>query len=412
LNSDAEFIFGAGHTLHSARESLEPSIIEGRNARAGYRRFLDSCSTGDSFRLTPRAEPTAYALCFGIFGLHLLGEIDFMRDRHEAWNHMLRHNLEIARNERSKVAPLHRDKAYLQLLTFTLSALRILGTLQRDPVEGYVREVLPGNIEAELEQTGALRGIARSGNHAMFLAVLLLHARDYLGLNTQAQLDAWVSLHLDAINPLGFWGSQRSMSHLQFQNGYHQYEILEYLRIRQTPWERAAESVSSLADDRGHYAPYPGGGGCYDYDAIFILTGAGAPTVARHRELLLKTARSIVSEQNDDGGFAESRCVSPLSLETVSDIVRHGWRARGAARFERLRLGLGLLRPKNRRIHTHWSHYSREWGESDLWDSWFRMLTLARIEVALDPPSVTAWGFIDYPGIGFHHLAGRSGAAF
>jgi hypothetical protein len=330
-----------------------------------------------------------------------------LSDRREDWDFALRRNLEIARNERARVAPLHRDKPYLQLLTFTLSALRLLDTLHQDPVDAHVREVLPRDVKMELEQTGALRGVARSGNHAMFLAILLLHARDYLGLNTQSQLDAWISLHLDTMNSFGFWGADRSMSHLQFQNGYHQYEILEYLGIEQAPWAKAAECVATLADGGGHYAPYPGGGGCYDYDAIFLLTGAGDSILTRYRELLLKTARSISSEQNDDGGFAESLCVSPLSLKTVSGIVQHGWRARGAARFERFRLGLGLLRPKNRRIHTHWSRYSREWGESNLWDSWFRMLTLARIEVAFNPKRATEWGFIDYPGIGFHPAATR-----
>ena len=76
----------------------------------------------------------------------------------------------------------------------------------------------------------------------------------------------------------------------------------------------------------------------------------------------------------------------------------------GEARIERLRQSVTLLRPKHNRIHTHWSQYSRRWNESDLWDSWFRMLTIARIDVALDPKKIVEWGFIDYPGIGFHPL--------
>jgi hypothetical protein len=85
-------------------------------------------------------------------------------------------------------------------------------------------------------------------------------------------------------------------------------------------------------------------------------------------------------------------------------MLRHASSARGTARIERSRYGLTLLRPKHDRIQTHWSTYSREWGESDLWDSWFRMLTLARIEVALDSTRAGDWGFIDYPGIGHHSL--------
>ena len=157
-----------------------------------------------------------------------------------------------------------------------------------------------------------------------------------------------------------------------------------------------------MADKDGHFAPYPGGGGCYDYDAIYILTGAGSKSVARHRDLLIRTAKTILTEQNVDGGFCESIYVRPRSFDNILRSTRHIFTAHGQARTERLRQSLTLLRPKHNRIHTHWSEYSRRWNESDLWDSWFRMSTIARIDVALDPKRISEWGFIDYPGIGFH----------
>ena len=71
-------------------------------------------------------------------------------------------------------------------------------------------------------------------------------------------------------------------------------------------------------------------------------------------------------------------------------------------RYARSDLALALQRSKHNRIRTHWSHYSREWGESNLWDSWFRMATVARIQCSLDPAALSSWGFIDYPGIGHY----------
>ena len=114
------------------------------------------------------------------------------------------------------------------------------------------------------------------------------------------------------------------------------------------------------------------------------------------------TANSILSEQNEDGGFCESLHVRPRSLANISASFLHAFNGCGRARTERLRSALTLLRPKHDRIHTHWSVYSREWSESDLWDSWFRMLTLARIDCALNPEHSKSWGFINFPGIGFH----------
>ena len=70
--------------------------------------------------------------------------------------------------------------------------------------------------------------------------------------------------------------------------------------------------------------------------------------------------------------------------------------------FERLRYAVVLQRPKHDRIHTHWGSYSRCWAEADLWDSWFRLLSIARIQIAFEPERIKEWGFINYPGIGYH----------
>lgn len=372
------------------------------DARFRYRRFIDSCGTTlFKFRLTPRAEVSPYALCFAIFGYQLLRANAVIDTHRVVWDRELRDGLTALRAERELVSTLAKDKPYLQLLTFTLSALSILGTLESEPLAGAVAEVLPSDIEAALFDADVLRGVARSGNQAMFLGVLMLYARDYLGRDTHADIERWVDLHLSAINRFGFWGSSQTMSHLQFQNGYHQYELLEYLHADNVPWQDTAKAVASLADAEGHFAPYPGGGGCYDYDAIFFLTATQQST-QQHRNLIIRTATSILNEQNTDGGFCESRRIRPRSFEKFVQSLSYAFAGRGRARIERLHSALTLLRPKHDRIHTHWSAYSREWGESDLWDSWFRMLTLARIDCALNPEHSKSWGFINFPGIGYH----------
>lgn len=376
--------------------------------RLAYRSFIDACQVGDGrFRLTPRADSSVYALCFAIYGYYLLHESAVIDANRETWDALLRQGLTKLRNARNHVADISRDKPYLQLLTFTLSALAILGTLEHDPLADSVLPLLPADIAYALRDGQVFHGVARSGNYAMFLGILLLHARDCLGLNIQSEIDRWVALHLGAMNRFGFWGASPTMSHLQFQNGYHQYELLEYLHADGVPWSRAADAVASLADTEGHFAPYPGGGGCYDYDAVFLITTDAAST-SRHASLLLRTATTILAEQNADGGFCESLRIRPRSIENLSRSAAHVLSGRGRARVERLRYALTLLRPAHNHIHTHWSHYSREWGESDLWDSWFRMLALARIDCAFNPAHAINWGFINYPGIGFHPSLHRS----
>lgn len=382
----------------------------GEDARSAYSRFISTCQASPrEFRLTPRADSSPYALCFAIFGRYLLRELDVIDAHRSTWDAELRTSIRLLRAQRPAGADLRRDKAFMQLLTFTLSALAALGTLERDPLADIVLPLLPDDVEAELLAQGVGEGLARSGNQAMFLGILLLHARHSLGVDTASAISQWVRFHRRTMNRFGFWGDDRSMSHLQFQNGYHQYELLEYLRIEDVPWNSAADAVASLADAEGHFAPYPGGGGCYDYDAVFLLT-AQPELARRHADILAATHRSLLQEQNPDGGFCESQRIRPRSLDNLRRSWRHVADASGRARQERMRQAITLLRPRHDRMHTHWSRYSREWGESDLWDSWFRMQTLARIECAFDSSCAARWGFIDYPGIGFHPSLHRAAA--
>lgn len=375
------------------------------SAKSLFRKFVYSMHAGNGeFRLTSESEVSPFARCFAIFAMRLLLDDEFVSGRQRLLLDSMVDDLEKFRRQRlSTKVDLAMDKPYLQLLTFTLSAFSIVCIDEVKRLNPYVEPFVDCDVDAFLRRSGALAGKPQSGNLAMFVAILLLHADRFMGREKSKQIGDWVRLHMHSMNAHGFWGDSRTMSHLQFQNGYHQYEILDCLKVQSPIWKVAANHVASLADDDGHFAPYPGGGGCYDYDAVFIITGAGSDSVSEHEKLLRKTASTILSEQNADGGFCESRFVRPRSLAHASKMVRHVLRGRGAARVERLRYCLSLQRPLHDRIRTHWSQYSRRWDESDLWDSWFRMLALAKIDVAINGSSALPWGLIRYPGIGYCH---------
>jgi len=242
-----------------------------RAAVERYRIFISACESpdGGGYALIPGDTPSAFASCFALFGLWLIGAHEEIARRRQSYATRLIGNLESYRQARASLVSLGTDKPYLQLLTFTLSAAHILSEDCQEAIARHVLEVLPRNVAAELKAVGALDGQPRSGNTAMFWAILLIHARDYLRANVETALDDWVRAHLQTMNRNGFWGPDKSMTHLKFQNGYHQYEILEYLGVHSPQSERAHAAVASLADTEGHFALYPGGGGCYDYDAIY-----------------------------------------------------------------------------------------------------------------------------------------------
>ena len=180
---------------------LEEAITQ---AKFRYFDFLTACKLDETKHcLTTNAEPTAFATCFWIFGLHLLKRNDLLLGEREALIDCLKINVRKHRRYLSKSEAV-RDKPYKQLLCFTLSALAILDTLSSDPLADLVTEQIPEDIKNFLNEMGCLNGVAQSGNHALFLGVFLIHCKENLGVDCQAQIDQWVTCHLNSMNRFGF----------------------------------------------------------------------------------------------------------------------------------------------------------------------------------------------------------------
>jgi hypothetical protein len=370
-----------------------------RNTIANYRNFIDTCSFENDFKLTANSEISPYALCFAIFSYHLIGDHGYILKNKNVWVEKIITNLDDFKNQQQD---LINSKPYLQLLTFSLSALKILDSLDHPCIESHVILILNYDINDLLNRAGVKKGTPSSGNMAMFWAILLIHVNKFLNISVEKDLDSWITFHLDSMNDYGFWGEAKNMNYLMFQNGYHQYEILDYLKVEGEFWDVAATNINSLKDSESRFAPYPGGGGCYDYDALYFLTSDYIDP--EFEETIIKLFYSVTSSQNIDGGFCESQYVRPRTIKNFRRALNHIFSRPSGNRIEAIKKFISLQRPRHNKIHTHWTTYSREWSESDLWDSWFRVLLLARIDVYKNHENFQNWGFINYPGIGYHHL--------
>jgi len=382
-------------------------------SREKYFRFIQNSKTDPfSYKFSIHSSPSPFSRCFAVFGLNLINKLTLGGDERSSLSQWIRAGLdELRKTRKAQGIDLTNDKSYLQLLTFSLTALNIIGVLEADALEDHCQPLMTNDVSANLDRRKVHLGVPQSGNYAMFMAIILLHATRYLNEDHSSKIDEWLAYHLKHMNRFGFWGDDSSMSHLQFQNGYHQYEIMHYLGAENPLAEDAADAVASLADSRGRFAPYPGGGGCYDYDAVAIITSGGEETISRHKKLLSGTCSSIIQDQNEDGGFCESKLVRPRSIGKLIMALSHAASAKGKARIERLRQALTLQRPKHDRVNgaEHWTScgYQRGWDESNLWDSYFRMSAIARIALALDHDAGNQWSFVDYPGIGYHETLRR-----
>lgn len=358
--------------------------------------FMLSCKSDSGFCLTPQAEPSVYADCFGLFLASSIGSIPYCDQAFlaGAWDR-IESSIKVALDEGEW------SKSTMQLVCFGLSCGAILDKEVNDQIAGsIIRLLAKTSVKEYLRDTGVWAGAPSSGNMAMFLAVLLQFALRKDGDSWRNDLLEWIDLHLQQMNELGFWGNH-SRAYRYFQNGYHQYEVLSYLGVEmeRSKIKRGTDLILSLADSDGHFAPYPGGGGCFDYDAVFLLCEFADSS--RELETNLARLASSIKASRRNGGSCESIYVRHEALGVrYIKFLKHLRLSQSSGRSERLRQFITLQRPKYDRIQTHWSSYSRAWSEPDLWDTWFRILSLERIERRLKNQSLGV-SFLSNIGVGF-----------
>ena len=363
--------------------------------------FLTQLECENEFRLFARSETTPYARCFSIFSRALCRDNDWLELNNTALIEGLNQGFsEFFSKRKTEIGDIRFDKPILQLLCFTLSALHITrGNLSPHNKE-ILKDYLSSNLLQDFNDRGVFAGSPGSGNYAMFRAILLHYGKHYLDIDCDAEIMAWIESHLSNVNKHGFWGKVKSMQYLQFQNGYHQYEIFEFMGVSSAPWITAARNTIKFADTLGHFAPYPGGGGCYDYDAIFMLTSPFVGNIGQN-PIVSKTLNTILDEQNLDGGFCESKFIrSTIGLPRPLALFLHILKQPSQCRLSSAIHGANLFRPKHRRVRTHWCETDRNWNESNAWDTFFRLSLIARATQFLDLPGSDLFKINHFPGIG------------
>ena len=222
-----------------------------------------------SYSLTYENKKNSYfALLFAVFICYLTSNFNKVFKDSEKLKEQILINLE-------KYSKIHDvlQKPYLQLLTLTLSALYLIDGRKINYTDKFINNVKNNKIITSeyLSKFKCLDGKPSSGNYAMFIGIVLIYLNEYLGIDKQKEINNWITLHLKNMNDFGFWGKNKNL-YCNFQNGYHQYEIIKFLKLKNFPIDKTSNAVKELMNNNGGFAPYPGGGACYDYDAIFFLT--------------------------------------------------------------------------------------------------------------------------------------------
>lgn len=345
--------------------------------------------------LSKNSNRSPFALCFAIHTLFLIKEKEILNVNKSMWINLLKKNL----INTSKIGT--QSKSFQQLLSLTISSLIILGEPKCDTVYNYIKSSIPEDISLYLKGIGSHLGRPGSGNMSMFIMIFFIYLEKYYNESFNKQISYWVKFHIHYINKFGFWGDSKQFKYSFFQNGYHQYEIFNYLETDNLPILQIKKNILKIQDEYGHFSSVPGGTGCHDYDAVYFLTYVcnNEDNNEKIAKALGKIRKRIINIQHSNGGFSESLYVRPLNFKNLHKQLKHINFNNRIGRNERLLRFIANLRPKNSNIKNHWSEHKRGWDEANIFNTWFKVLTLAKIEKYLDDNK--DWAFLDFPGIGF-----------
>ena len=386
-------------------------LSEGPEIRAAALRYLATLRRGPAdYRMTEGLGGSLFTACFAYFVRHLLADAARAEDADVLAGAIDAGQDPVTGSWTADRAGAHADhtRAHVdwQLASFAESALAALGRPPAHPLRFLEPLHAPDAVRAYLDGLAWARNPWNSGNRALFLGSLLSSSTSPRGEGSGARaMEAWFEWHDRRARPSGFWGEgHRSDWYVGMGGAAHQYLVYHFHR-REPPHLRAAvDRVLRMQYPDGRFWPVPGGGSCYELDALEVLAVGRAWSDHRRDEIAEAARRAtdvVLSSRNPDGGFcwAARRWFDlPDAARAVvgpGDLRTRVWTLRALANAHLLR------REEARR--TAWVEGAHPVGVSSVYDTWFRLLTLATASRLTSDPrtSGVAWTAVAAPNWGY-----------
>lgn len=370
------------------------------------------------YKLSKSTDGSLFTLCFAIFILdvfNLTNHLSSQIKREVTFKINSHQDKETGLFLPSKSHQSLINKTTFQLSSFCLSTLKILDGKPQYPINIINKYNTRAKLKDYLDSFGCDNGLPGSGNMAMFIAIFLTFELDRTKkVNYKKLIDFWFEYHDYSQNQsTGFWSKSWGKDDLKptyfaYQNAYHQFEIYNYYNRPIPNIDKIIDILLSIQGSHGSFSPgIKGGyGSCWDYDAASILASSINNKIGYRTNDIIKSLNrlkfSIIYKQNDDGGFPQlnSKDMSVNYIQLLPHIFSGGLKP--LLWFERLFLlysrGLANIRNKNQ-IKTSWANTPRKIAESNLWDSWFSLLTIGIIDTSIN--NCEMYNFHRSIGIGY-----------
>lgn len=344
-----------------------------------------------AFRFHPTGSATLLSTCFAVQALFLLDKIDLI-DREMVSNYLL------AQQRRDGIFcdPVFdvdglsglqsRDYIEWQFTYFALIALDMLGSTPEKKIY-FIEPFQDLEILKTWLDKRNWNDFWYSSNEIMFLMYFLSHvkrdAQQYSSIDESLDfIFRYLDLRQDPTT--GYWGNEvRSNPRNGLFGAAHIYLFYEYYGKTINFGEAIVESTLKLQQEDGLYGP-AGGGACEDYDAIEVLA----------------RLRPLCSEM-DDRIHSSMLCTLNIINSTKSVAGGFGYRLSLPAPMIALKRKINRILRRTKYRYSGWDRMECDMYSPDIWGTYFRLLTIAIVEINLDLPKSYPYRSYSLPGWGY-----------
>jgi len=389
-------------------------------------KFINQLYNGNgTFNFSPRNRVTnIYSTCFAIMALDLINKLaDYpLEEKKKMINYLHKSQdpesgLFIDKNCIPSENSSHNlEYINLQITDFAQMALVTLGSKPRYKYLFLKKYKNKKYLEEWLEKLNWKNPWLVS-NLIMFLLNSFIYEQEIFKVNNRAYINFiinWLTSNQD--QKKGYWNlGKKATIHNQMAGAYHFLFFYTYLNKKPKLIPKIIDSTLSIQDYDGLFNYAGGGGSCDDLDAIDILCRSTFYTDYK-REQIVKSLRrayiSIIKNQNKDGGFCWAKR-NTLSFKKIlfmfnfKTLINNGIKEFLINFAFKLKNQVYIIFLK--RLTWKYSGLNSmevELNESDIWSTWFRLLSLALIETTFpeisEDKKTFDWKMRTKCGLGFY----------